>query len=97
MWKKANAKIGILAKKRCFITEKTAMKIYKCMIRPHLDYIDSVVESGSADRIQKLDTLQKKAIRRIEYCMAPETNKVLMYCWKNTKLIAYMYDEKEIC
>ena len=57
MWKKANAKTGILAKIRRFITEKTAMKIYKCMIRPHLDYIDFVVESGSADRIQKLDTL----------------------------------------
>ena len=48
------------------------MKIYKCMIRPHLDYIDFVVESGSADRIQKLDRLQKKAICRIEYCMVPE-------------------------
>ena len=77
MWKKANAKIGILAKKRRFITEKTAMKIYKCMIRPHLDYIDSVVESGLADRIQKLDTLQKKAIRRIDYCMAPENKQSL--------------------
>ena len=55
MWKKANAKVGILAKIRRFISEKTAMKIYKCMIRPHLDYIDSVVESGSADRIQRLD------------------------------------------
>ena len=72
MWKKANVKIGILAKIRRFISEKTAMKIYKCMIRPHLDYIDFVVESGSADRIQKLDRLQKKAIRRIEYCMVPE-------------------------
>ena len=29
------------------------MMIYKCMIRPHLDYIDFVVESGSADRIKK--------------------------------------------
>ena len=71
MWKKTNAKIGILAKIRRFITDKTAMRIYKCMIRPHLDYIDFVVESGSADRIQKLDNLQKKAIRRIEYCLIP--------------------------
>ena len=39
------------------------------MIRPHLDYIDFVVDSGSADRIQRLDTLQKKALRRIEYCI----------------------------
>ena len=72
MWKKTNAKIGILAKIRRFITEKTAMKIYKCMIRPHLDYIDFVVESGSADRIQRLENLQKKAVRRVEYCKIPE-------------------------
>ena len=77
MWKKANTKTGILAKIRRFITEKTAMKIYKCMIRPHLDYIDFVVESGSADRIQKIENLQKKAIRRIEYCTIPENRKDL--------------------
>ena len=67
MWKKANAKIGILAKIRRFITEKTATIIYKCMIKPHLDYIDFIVDSGSADRIQKLENLPKKAIRRVEY------------------------------
>ena len=42
------------------------------MIRPHLEYIDYVIDSGSADRIQKLNNLQKKAIRRIEYSLAPE-------------------------
>ena len=75
MWKKANSKIGILAKIRRFITEKTAIRIYKCMIRPHLDYIYFVVESGSANRIQKLENLQKKATRRIEYCTVPENRK----------------------
>ena len=60
MSKKTNSKIGILAKIRRFITEKMAIKIYKCMIRPHLDYIDFVVESGSADRIQKLDKISKR-------------------------------------
>ena len=75
MWKKANAKIGILAKIRRFITEKTAVRIYKCMVRPHLDYIDFVIDSGSADRIQRLDDLQKKATRRIEYCIVPENRR----------------------
>ena len=37
------------------------------MIRPHLDYVDFVVDSTSSDRIPKLDNLQKKALRRIEY------------------------------
>ena len=73
--KKTNAKIGILSRIRRFISEKTAVRVYKCMIRPHLDYIDFVIDSGSANRIQKLDNLQRKAIRRIEYCMLPANRK----------------------
>ena len=42
-----------------------------------MDYIDFVVESGSADRIKKLDNLQKKAIRRVEYCKTPEMRQSL--------------------
>ena len=72
VWKKANTKVGILAKIRRFISENTAAKIYKTMIRPHLDYIDFVLDSSSADRVRKLDTLQNKALRRIEYCMIKE-------------------------
>ena len=72
MWKKANAKIGILAKIRRFISDKTAARIYKTMIRPHMDYIDFVIDSSSADRVKKLDNLQRKALRRIEYCMVKE-------------------------
>ena len=68
MWKKANAKVGILSRIRRFILEKTATNIYKCMIRPHLDYIDFGVDSSASDRILKLDRLQDKAVRRIEYC-----------------------------
>ena len=32
IWNKTNAKIGILAKIRRFISESTAARIYKCMI-----------------------------------------------------------------
>ena len=39
------------------------------MIRPHLDYVDFVVDSGSAEKVKKFDTLERKAIRRIEYCV----------------------------
>ena len=31
-----------------------------------------MIDSGSADRIQRLENLQNKAIRRIEYCMDTE-------------------------
>ena len=86
IWKKANAKIGILSRIRRFISEKSAIRIYKCMIRPHLDYIDFVIDSGSADRIQKLDTLQKKAIRRIEYCPLPANRKDIVTLQKLYKI-----------
>ena len=44
MWKKTNSKLGILSKIRRFISEKTAVRIYKTMIQPHLDYIEFVVD-----------------------------------------------------
>ena len=72
MWKKVNTKVGILARIRRFISENTAAKIFKTMIRPHLDYIDFVIDSSSTDRVKRLDNLQNKALRRIEYCMVKE-------------------------
>ena len=75
MWKKANTKLGILGKIRRFISVKTAASIYKCMIRPHMDYIDFVVESGTSEKISRLDRLQEKALRRIEYCVDPTERK----------------------
>ena len=41
------------------------------MIHPDLEYIDYVVESGSSDCIAKLDKLQNKDIRDIEYFIDP--------------------------
>ena len=89
MWKKTNSKLGILSRIRRFITEKTAVRIYKTMIRPHLDYIDFVVDSGSSNRVQRLDRLQTKALRRIEYSINPEDRqdeKVLMANYKVEEL-----------
>ena len=63
MWKKANTKVGILAKISVLFLKKKATSIYKCMIRPHLDYIDFVVDSRTPERISKLDRLQEKALR----------------------------------
>ena len=68
MFKKANTKLGILAKVRRYLTENTAIKVYKTMIRPYLEYVDFVIESSTKEKIDKIDSLQRKAIRRIEYC-----------------------------
>ena len=75
MYKKANKKLGILSKIRMFISCDTAIRIYKTMIRPHLEYVDYVVESGSKIHISKLDRIQERALRRIEYCKTPENRK----------------------
>ena len=59
------------------------------MIQPHLDFIDFVVDSGSSDRVQKLDGLQKKVICRIEYCINPEDRQdtdILMVKYKIEEL-----------
>ena len=71
MYKKANIRLGILCKIRRLITESTASRIYKTMIRPYMEYIDFIVESGTKEKIEKLDKLQDRALRRIEYCVNP--------------------------
>ena len=58
-----------------FITTNTAVKIYKTMVRPHLEYVDFVVESGSKNLITKFTRLQERALRRIEYCGVAENRK----------------------
>ena len=37
------------------------------MMRPHLEYIDFIIESGGKERVTKIDKLQDKALRRIEF------------------------------
>ena len=76
-------------KSGALFSEKNALKIYKTMIRPHLDYINFVVDSGSADRVQKLENLQKEALQGIEYCVNVENRqdkKVLLEKYKIEEL-----------
>ena len=86
MWKKAKAKLGILSKISWFISQKTAINIYKCMIRPHLDYIDFVIDSGTSDHILKLDRLQEKAVHRIEYCTDKNARKKIAVLQEEFKI-----------
>ena len=68
MNKKANKKLGIISRIRMFILGDIAARIYKTMIRPHLECVDSVIGSGSMNLISKLDLLQERALCRVEYC-----------------------------
>ena len=72
------------------------------MIRPHLDYIDFVVDSGTTDCIKKLDRLQENAIRRIKYCfnknspkeidvLQGEFNTESLPLWRKRNLVKIVY------
>ena len=44
-------KYGILRKIRRYISEETAILIYKVMIRPHFDYGDYMIDSSTQKNI----------------------------------------------
>ena len=77
------------------------------MIRPHLDHIDFVIESGSADRVSKINNIQKKAIQRIEYCTVPENRSDLellqkkygiedLKLWRKRNMAKIMFSQSSI-
>ena len=65
--KKARQKLGILYKIRKFITSETALLLYKVMIRPHLEYGDFFINSANQKCIDKIERLQERILRVIEY------------------------------
>ena len=71
-------KYGILRKiRRYYIAEETALLIYKVMIRPHFDYGDYMIDFGIQKKIDKLDRIQDRIIRTIEYkCMVDKREKI---------------------
>ena len=75
MYKKATKELGILSKIRMCISCKTSARINQTMIRPHLEYVDFIVESGSKKLVSRLDRIQERALRKIEYCKNPENRK----------------------
>ena len=62
---KVNVRIYQLQKLRKYITKKVACLIYKQTILPVVEYADQIVESGPADKIDKLQSLQDKAVKII--------------------------------
>ena len=106
MFKKANKKLGILSRICRFITVNTAARIYKTMIRPHLEYADLVVESGSKAFITKSTRLQERALRRIEHCTISENRKTYvelekqfnienLYVRRESNLLSQMYGQSK--
>ena len=53
----------LLHKIRYYITEDAAIKIYKSMILPYIDYGDIFFMNSNANQVKKLQTLQNRALR----------------------------------
>ena len=56
-------KINLLAKIRQYLTEFASITIYKTMILPYFDYGDILFINSSKKQLNKLDHLQKRAIK----------------------------------
>ena len=104
MYKKANKKLGMMSRIRRFISTNTAVTNYKTMIRPHLEYVDFVVESGSKIAVSKFTRLQERALRRIKYCSTSENyieleqqfNIENLCIRRNRNLLYQMYDQSKM-
>ena len=65
-------KYGILRKICRYISQETALLIDKVMIRPHFDYGDFRIDSWVQSKIEKMERIQDKIVRTIEYEYRPE-------------------------
>ena len=75
VYKKARQKLGMLYKIRKFITLNTALLLYKVMIRPHVEYGDFLIDSSTQKCIDRIERLQERTVRVIEYEHLPNKRK----------------------
>ena len=75
--KKISFKLYTMSIMRRYISERTALLVYKVMIMPHYDYVDFVIDSANADKTKRLERLHKRAIRIIEYSIEQENRKTV--------------------
>ena len=75
--RKVQSKLSALRKFRRHISENTALKIYKTLIMCHMDYGDFVIYTGTKAYVDRLDRLQTRTIRCIEYQFDPDKRKDL--------------------
>ena len=58
-----NFKSNLLAKVRRYMTEDTALTIYKSMILPYFDYADIIYNTASQEGLDKLQRVQSKCLK----------------------------------
>ena len=65
---KCNQKLYTFRKIRRFISEQTAILVYKQTIRPLVEYCSFIFNSGKKLKVEKIDKIQSKCMRIIENC-----------------------------
>ena len=60
-----NFKAYSFTKFRHMLTKSAAIRLYKSMILPYLDYGDSIYGGANQDLLQKLQRLQNRCLRKI--------------------------------
>jgi len=73
--KKVSSAIGALKRLRPFITIDVAIKIYKAIIQPHINYCSTVWDGLGSTLLDKIQKLQNRAAR-----MNSNTVKLLYQC-----------------
>ena len=63
---KCNQKLYIFRKIRRFISERTAILVYKQTIRPLIECCSFIFNSGKTPKVTKIDKIQTKCVRIIE-------------------------------
>ena len=94
IYKKCTTKLGMLYKIRNFISQNTALSIYKAMIRPYMDYGDFIIDSALSSKVEKLERLQDRIIRLIEYRPIRE-NRVTLNVLFNTNNVETLKDRRK--
>ena len=64
--KKISRNIGIMGRVRYYLTSKELLLLYNAMVLPHLNYCAVIWGSAYHSRLQKVVTLQKRAVRIID-------------------------------
>ena len=65
---KSTHKLCVFRKIRRFISQETAIIVYKQMILPLLEYCNILFNSGKKQKVERVDKIQSKCVRIIENC-----------------------------
>ena len=96
-------KINLLAKVRQYLTETASLTIYKTMILPYFDYGDILFINSQKKLLQKLDRLQKRAVKLCtrpagdipEDILLRSANISKLNKRRDAHLLNFMYKKKE--